>query len=262
MSWGKMFKRANSYAQAKAQTTLDAHADPKVQLEQAISELQGHHRNLEAAASRVIAQEKLAKMRLAELSTQEARYTKSAVAAQQQGNIDAARTFATKIAGLREQIQVLTTQVPQLESAASDARGAVSESAFQLQQKVGERSTIRAQIDQTRMQQEMAASMKQISDLTGSGNAPSLDEIRQKVAGQFAQAQAQTELSSTSPEVQEMKVHHAELTYEADAILAELNAGTAQPASSLGAAGPASLGTGSPSGGAPAGDGDNASAKP
>ena len=230
MSWGNLFKRANSYAQAKAQSELDAHADPKVQLEQAISALQEHHRDLEAAASHVIAQDKLAKMRLSELSTQEARSTKSALAAQQQGNLDAARAFATNIASVREQIQSLSAQIPQLEQAANDAREAVQESADQLQQKVSERSTILAQVDQTRMQQEMAASMKAVTDLTQGNNVPSFDEIRQKVSTQFAEAQAQTELSSGSPEVQEMHVHHAELTSEADAILAELSAGTLKPA--------------------------------
>jgi phage shock protein A len=250
MSWGNLFKRANSYAQAKAQTTLDERTDPKVQLEQAIRELQAHHRDLEAAASHVIAQDKLAKMRLAELSTQEARYTKSAVAAQQQGNLDAARTFATKIAGLRDQIQGLSTQIPQLEAAAADARQAVQESSFQLQQKVSERTTIRAQIDQTRMQQEMAQSMKAVSDLSGGSNVPTFDEIRQKVAGQFAEASAQTELSSGSPEVQEMHVHHAELTSEADAILAELSAGTAQAAPAIGSGAPADQELAAPAAGA------------
>lgn len=230
MPWVKIFKRANNYAQTRVSTEFDERADPKIQLEQAISSLQAHHRDLEAAASHVIAQDKLAKMRLSELSTQEARYTKSAIAAQQQGNIDAARTFATKIASLRDQIQGLTGQIPQLEQAATSARDSVSESATQLQAKVSERATIRAQIDQTRMQQEMAKSMKAVSDLTRSNDVPSLDEIRQKVAGQFAEAQAQTELSSGSPEVQEMHVRHAELTSEADSILAELSAGSASPA--------------------------------
>jgi phage shock protein A len=230
MSWGNLFKRANSYAQAKAESEMDARADPKVQLEQAIASLQAHQRDLEGAASHVIAQDKLAKMRLSELSTQEARYTKSALAAQQQGNLDAARTFATNIASIREQIQGLTTQIPQLEQAANDAREAVKESADQLQQKLSERSTILAQVDQAHMQQEMASSMKAVTDLTQGNDVPSFDEIRQKVAGQFAEAQAQTELASGSPEVQEMHVHHAELTSEADAILAELNAGTLKPA--------------------------------
>jgi phage shock protein A len=230
MSWGNLFRRANSYAQAKAQSELDSHADPKVQLEQAISSLQAHHRDLEAAASHVIAQDKLAKMRLSELSTQEARYTKSALAAQQQGNVDAARAFALKIASAREEIQGLSAQIPQLEEAANDARQAVQESSEQLQEKLNERSTIEAQIDQTHMQQEMASSMKAVTDLTQGSDVPSFDEIRQKVAGQFAQAQASTELESGSPEVQEMHVHHAELTSEADAILAELSAGTLKPA--------------------------------
>jgi phage shock protein A len=241
MSWGNLFKRANSYAEAKAQSEFDAHADPKVQVEQAIGSLQAHHRDLEAAASHVIAQDKMAKMRLSELSTQEARYTQSALAAQQQGNLDAARTFATKIASVREQIQGLSAQIPQLEAAANDAREAVQESADMLQQKLSERSTILAQIDQTQMQQEMASSMEAVTDLTRGTDVPSFDEIRQKVAGQFAVAQAKTELSSTSPEVEEMHVHHAELTSEADAILAQLSAGTLKPA----ALGPAPTDAGS-----------------
>ena len=230
MSWGKLFKRANSYAQANAQATFDAHADPKIQLEQAIGGLQEHHRDLEAAATQVIAQEKMAKMRLSDLSQQEARYTKSALAAQQQGNVDVARTFATKIAGLREQIQSLIAQIPQLEEAAGDAREAVQESADQLQAKMSEKSVILAQIDQAGMQRQMAASLKQVSDLTRSSDIPSFDEIKQKVSGQFAEAQASTELSSSSPEVLEMHAHHAELTSEADDILAQLGAGTLQPA--------------------------------
>jgi phage shock protein A len=247
MSWGKLFKRANSYAQASASAKLDAHADPKIQLEQAIRELQAHHRDLEAAAAQVIAQDKQAKMRLAELSAQEAKYTKSAIAAQQQGNLDAARTFANQIASLRDQIGSLSTQVPQLESLASDARQAVAESADQLQQKVNERNTLRAQIDQTRMQQSIASSMKAVTDIAGSGDVPSFDEIKQKVAGQFAEAQARTELASASPEVQLMHAHHAELTSQADAILAELSGGGAQPAVlSAPSVAPEAIGAGQP----------------
>lgn len=230
MSWSKVFGRANSYAQAKAQSEFDAHADPKVQVEQAIAGLQEHHRELEAAASHVIAQEKVAKMRLADLSAQEAKYTKSALAAKQQGNVDVARTFASKIASLRDQTQSLVAQIPQLEEAATSAREAVQESADQMQQKLNEKGTILAQVDQARMQKEMAASLKQVSDLTRSGDVPSFDEIKQKVAGQFAEAQASTELSSASPEVLEMHAHHAELNSEADQILASLDAGTLTPA--------------------------------
>ena len=230
MSWSRIFRRANSYAQARAESEFDSRADPKIQVAQAIAGLQEHHRDLEAAASHVIAQDKMARMRLGALSADEAKYTKSALAAKQQGNIDVARTFASKIASLREQIQGLVAQIPQLEQAAADAREAVQESADQLQAKLNEKGTILAQVDQANMQKEMAASLRQVTDLTRSGNVPSLDEIKQKVAGQFAEAQAATELSSTSPEVLEMHAHHAELTSEADEILAGLDAGSLKPA--------------------------------
>lgn len=230
MSWSKVFGRANSYAQAQAQASFDAHADPKVQLEQAIAGLQEHHRDLEAAASQVIAQEKLAKMHFADLSAQEGKYTKSALAAKQQGNLDAARTFASKIASLRDQTQGLAAQIPQLEQAANDAREAVQESADQLQAKFNEKGTILAQVDQANMQKQLSASLKQVSDLTRSSDVPSFEEIKQKVGAQFAEAQASSELSSTSPEVLEMHAHHAELTSEADQILAELDGGPVAPA--------------------------------
>jgi len=230
VSWINFFTRANSYAQAKAQAELESHADPKVQLDQAIGGLQQHHEDLMAAASHVIAQDRLAKVQLTALSSQEASYSKSALTAQQQGNIDAARSFAIRIATLREQIQGLTAQIPQLEEAAAAARVAVQESADQLQQKLSERSAILAQIDQTAMQKEMVTSMKAVSDLTQGSVMPSLNEIKNKVASQYEVAVAQSELLSTSPGVQEMHVHHAELTSEADSILAELSAGSLQSA--------------------------------
>ncbi len=60
-------------------------------------------RDLETAAAHVIAQDKLAKTKLAGFSEQESRYTRSAMSAQQSGNLDMTRTFATRIASIREQ---------------------------------------------------------------------------------------------------------------------------------------------------------------
>lgn len=223
MSWARLFKRANSYAEAHARASFDAHADPKIQLEQAIAGMQEQHQDLMGAASQVIAQEKTTRMRLADLTEQEARATASARAAKQQGDLDTARVFATKIASLRDQIATLHNQLPQLEQAAAAARDAVQESAEQLQRKLAEAHAIAAQVDQARMQEQIAASLQQVTDLTRRNDTPSFDEIKQKVTGQFAHAQATAELTAASPEVQQMHAHHAELTSEADAILADLD---------------------------------------
>ncbi len=230
MSWLKMARKANGYAEAKMQAAFDEHADPKVQLQQAIAAMQEHQHALEEAAAEVLGQDKMAKMKLADLSAQEAKLTQNAQTALATGHQDAARAFALQLSSVREQIQALTTQIPQLEAAATDARTAVAESAEAIQQKMNERSQILAQIDQARMQEAMAGSLKQMSDLTDSTDVPSFDEIKTKVQSQFAHAQASTELQSGSPAVLEMHAHHDELNVQADAILAQLQAGSLSPA--------------------------------
>ena len=52
------------YLGAKANTSLDERADPKVQLEQAIREAQDQHRRLKEQAANVIANQKQTEMRL------------------------------------------------------------------------------------------------------------------------------------------------------------------------------------------------------
>lgn len=230
MSWFKLARSANKYAQARAQAAFDEHADPKVQLEQAIGALQEHHQELTEAASHVIAQHKQAMMRLSTLSAQEATLAKNAQSAMATGHQDAARAFALQLAGVREQIQTLTAQLPQLEDAANQAKVAVQESADQLQAKMNDRGQILAQIDQARMQQELNASLKAVSDLTGSDDVPSFDSIKDKVRTQFAEASASAELHAGDPAVLEMQAHHEALTAQADAILAELGSGSIQPA--------------------------------
>jgi len=248
MSWLKLARSANKYAEAKAQSAFDEHADPKVQLEQAISTLKQHHGELTEAASHVIAQHKQAMLRLNTLTTQEATLTRNAQSAMTTGHQDAARAFALQLAGVREQIQTLSAQIPQLEEAANQAKLAVQESTDQLQAKVNERGQILAQIDQVKMQQELNASLKSVSDLTGGDDVPSFDAIKEKVQSQFAQASAVSELNAGDPAVLEMQAHHDAINAQADSILAELSSGNLKSALEPpdASAPPAALGAGAP----------------
>lgn len=129
-------------------------------------------------------------MRLNTLTTQEATLTHNAQSTMTTGHQDAARAFALQLAGVREQIQTLSAQIPQLEEAANQAKQVVQESTDQLQTKVNERGQILAQIDQVEMQRELNESLKSVSDLTGSQDVPSFDAIKAKVQSQFAEASA------------------------------------------------------------------------
>ena len=60
----KRIKRWWKYLTAKTNTCVDEKADPKIQLEQAITEAQDQHRRLKEQAANVIANQKQTEMRL------------------------------------------------------------------------------------------------------------------------------------------------------------------------------------------------------
>src|SRR5699024_4728529 len=60
----KFFKRLWNYITAGANQKFDEKADPKIQLEQAITEAQSQHRQLKENAANVIAQQKQTEMQL------------------------------------------------------------------------------------------------------------------------------------------------------------------------------------------------------
>ena len=63
----KSLKKWWKYMEAKLSNTFDENADPKIQLEQAITEAQEQHRRLKEQAANVIANQKQTEMRLAKV---------------------------------------------------------------------------------------------------------------------------------------------------------------------------------------------------
>src|SRR3954447_10419769 len=60
----KFFKRMWAYVTTGANTKFNEHADPKIQLEQAITEAQDQHRRLREHAANVIANQKQTELQL------------------------------------------------------------------------------------------------------------------------------------------------------------------------------------------------------
>lgn len=232
MSWLSIARRSTSYAQAQAQAALDDHADPRAQMDQAVDLLKHNHDDMQAAASSILAQEKGAKQRIADLSAAEARFFRLALAASWQGDLGTARAFASRVASLRDQIRQLTAQIPQLEGAASDARAAVRESAERLQAKLDERLALLSRIGQAQMQSAFGHGMAAMAGLAGADGTPSFEGLKAKVEAQFARARADAELLRSNPGsvLDEIRATHAELTGQADSILAELTTGSLRPA--------------------------------
>ena len=82
--------------------------------------------------------------------------------------------------------------------AAGQAKQAVERNAMILQQKVAERTKLLSQLEQAKMQEQAAASLRQMSELAAPGNTPSLEEVRDKIERRYANALGSAELAQNS----------------------------------------------------------------
>ncbi|MEI4896856.1 phage shock protein PspA, partial [Klebsiella pneumoniae] len=67
-----------------------------------------------------------------------------------------------------------------------------------LQQKIAERTKLLSQLEQAKMQEQVSASLRSMSELAAPGNTPSLDEVRDKIERRYANAIGSAELAESS----------------------------------------------------------------
>ena len=82
--------------------------------------------------------------------------------------------------------------------AAAQAKQAVERNAMMLQQKLAERSKLLSQLEQAKMQEQVSASLNQMSELAVPGNTPNLDQVRDKIERRYANALGSAELAKNS----------------------------------------------------------------
>ena len=231
----KFFKRAWAYLTASANTKFEERADPKIQLEQAITEAQDQHRRLTEQAANVIANQKQTEMRLnramAELekmngSTRQAllmvdeaqRRGDSAKAAEYN---QAAEGFANRLIAVEKQVEDLKTMHLQTTQAADQAKAAVQQNSAALQKKLAERQKLLSQLDQAKMQEQMNKAMATLSETVGQ-DVPTLDQVRDKIEARYARAIGTSELQGQTVEARMLEVEQASLNTEAQSRLSEL----------------------------------------
>ena len=120
----KLARRFWFYMTAKLTGTFNERADPKVQLEQAITEAQDQHRRLKEQAANVIANQKQTEMRLEPLAWRSSRRsnanarqavlmadeaTKNGDAAKADEYTPAAEAFANRLIALENEVEDLKT---------------------------------------------------------------------------------------------------------------------------------------------------------
>jgi phage shock protein A len=233
----RALRRFWKYLGAKLNLTFSERADPKVQLEQAITEAQDQHRRLKEQAAMVIANQKQTEMRLDrsmdELEKVSANARQAVLMADEAGKAgdankvaeytSAAESFANRLIALESEVAGLKELAMQSAQASDQAKAAVQQNATQLQKKLSERQKLLSQLDQAKMQEQVNKAMASLSETVGQ-DVPTFDEVRDKIEARYAKAKGVSELAESSVESRMLEVEQAAANTEAQARLAQIRA--------------------------------------
>ena len=233
----KLVKKWWKYLTAKLTGSFEERADPKVQLEQAISEAQSQHQRLKEQAVNVIAGQKQAEIRLngkmGELEKLNANARQAlimAADAEQAGDAAKATQYTTAAGAIAGQLIQVERDVESLKSmvlesteAADAAKAAVKQNSRLLQERIAEKSKLVSQLEQAKMQEEMNVAMDQLNETVGD-DVPTLKEVEEKIQTRYAKAKAASELTEASVQSRVLEVEQATANVEAEGRLSELRA--------------------------------------
>ncbi|MEU4771741.1 PspA/IM30 family protein [Micromonospora sp. NPDC023644] len=219
------FVKGWKYLMALFGARIDEHADPKVQIQQAIEEAQRQHQALVQQAAAVIGNQRQLEMKLSrqmsEVERLQANVRQALVLADKAraGGDEAeagryeqsAQTLATQLVSAEQATEDLKTLHDQALAAAAQARRAVENNSMILQQKLAERTKLLSQLEQAKMQESVARSLESMSALTAPANTPSLDEVRDRIEQRYATAMGRAELAGNSVEGRMLEIQKATL---------------------------------------------------
>jgi phage shock protein A len=238
MAKANPFVKAWKYFLSWFGAKVDERADPKIQIQQAIEEAQRAHQALAQQAAQVIGNQRQLEMKLTRQMSQVEQLQASArqalvLADQHRGKGNeaeaqkyeqTAQTFATQLVSAEQGMEDLKSLHDQALQAAEQAKKAVENNAMILQQKLAERTQLLSQLEQAKMQEQVSASLNQMSELAAPGNVPSLGEVREKIERRYATALGQAELAQNSVEGRMLEVQKSTLDMAGSARLDQIRA--------------------------------------
>jgi phage shock protein A len=232
------FAKAWNYVSAWFSSKVDEKADPKIQIQQAVEDAQRQHARLTAQAANVIGQQHQLELqldrKLAEIESLQQQARQALVLADD----SRAKGDEAKAAGFEQTAGQIANQLVSAENeaanlknlhdqsmgAARQAKQAVEDNKMRLQEKLQERTKLLSQLEQAKMQEQVSASLNQMSELSAPGNTPSLDAVRDKIERRYANALGQADLANDSMEGRLLEVKRATTDMAGQSRLAEIRA--------------------------------------
>src|SRR5215207_11459344 len=217
------FVKSWKYLMALFSSKVDEYADPKVQIQQAIEDAQRQHQALSQQAAAVIGNQRQLEMKLnrqlGEIEKLQASARQALVLADRQRASgdeagaqryeETAQVYASQLVTAEQSVEDLKTLHDQSIQAAGQAKKAVERNSMMLQQKIAERTKLLSQLEQAKMQEQAAASLRQMTELAAPGNTPSLEEVREKIERRYANALGSAELAQNSVQGRMLEVQQS-----------------------------------------------------
>ena len=246
------FVKAWKYLMAVFNARIDERADPKVQIQQAIEEAQRAHQALTQQAAQVIGNQRQLEMRLnrqlADIEKLQVNVRQALTLADQATGAgdtakaneynNAAESFAAQLVTAEQSVEDLKGLHDQALSAAAQAKKAVEQNAMVLQQRIAERTKLLSQLEQAKMQEQVSASLRSMSEIAAPGTTPTLDEVRDKIERRYANAMGEAELAQNSVQGRMLEVEQASVQMAGHSRLEQIRAsmrGEALPSGGAGA---------------------------
>ena len=169
----------------------------------------GNQRQLEMRLNRQLADIEKLQVNVRQALTLADQATAAGDAAKATEYNNAAEAFAAQLVTAEQSVEDLKTLHDQALSAATQAKKAVEQNSMVLQQKIAERTKLLSQLEQAKMQEQVSASLRSMSEIAAPGNVPSLDEVRDKIERRYANAMGSAELAQGSVQGRMLEVEQA-----------------------------------------------------
>ncbi|MBP3088212.1 PspA/IM30 family protein [Corynebacterium sp. sy017] len=206
------FAKGWKYLTASLDQKIEENADPKVQINQAVTAAKQQHEQIVQQASAVIGNKNQLEMKLNQLVQEQQDLTEKtrqalaqSDAAQRTGDAEentkfahVAEIYATQLVSVEQQLEEAKTLHKQSVNAAEQAKQQVKASEIKLKEQLAQADELMRQVQQTQMQESSARSVEQLGAFQADSTVPSMDSVREKIERRYAQALGAQELMQDS----------------------------------------------------------------
>ncbi len=232
-----MFKKIWAYLKQLFRSTAEGVMDPAIEIEMAITEARKQDQALRNQAAKVIAHRTQLEQKLeksADTLGEAREIAKQALLradkAKAEGDTEAfdkwtraAQAQALKMQAAENNLNSLREQYELAQGQADSAKKAVQQNASRVQELLARRMDLLGKLEQAKMQEAVNSAVESMN-VALDMDAPSLDNVEEKIQGRLASAQANAELRAATPDGAEAELREAINMASADAQLEALRA--------------------------------------